>query len=74
MFQRYRRRPAEELYRTEEDPYELKNLAADRKYAKVKARLRAELDRWMKAQGDPGAAMDTPEALQANRKAGRSRP
>lgn len=72
LFQRYRHRPAEELYRTEEDPFELKNLADDPKYAKVKARLRAELDRWMQAQRDPGAAMDTPEALQANRKAARA--
>jgi len=70
MFLRYRRRPAEELYRSNTDVYELENLADRPEYAAVKARLRAELDRWMKSQNDPGAAMDTPEALAANRRAG----
>ena len=36
--------------------------------AGVKARLSAELDRWMDAQGDPGAALDTHEALEAARR------
>jgi len=73
MVNRFRRRPAEELYQSNEDAYELTNLAADPKYAKVKADLRAELERWMKEQGDPGMARDTMEALTANRKAGRRR-
>ncbi|NQT85782.1 heparan N-sulfatase, partial [bacterium] len=70
MFQRFRTRPAEELYRSNEDMYELDNLATDPKYASVKAELRAELERWMKEQGDPGAARDTMAALTANREAG----
>ncbi len=73
MFERYRRRPAEELYRTNEDIYELDNLAGDPKYAKVKAELRAELDRWMKAQGDPGAEQDTQAKYGANRNLGKKR-
>ncbi|MDP6633952.1 MAG: sulfatase [Phycisphaerae bacterium] len=60
LMDKFHNRPAEELYRVDEDPYEMNNLAADPKYADVKKRLRAELDRWMKTQNDPGAAMDVP--------------
>jgi len=69
---RFQNRPAEELYRVDADPYELKNLADNPQYAAVKKRLSAELQRWMKAQKDPGAALDSPEAYSANRKAGGS--
>jgi len=69
-FLRFRKRPAEELYRSNEDIYEVKNLADDPKHAAVKAKLRAELERWMKSQSDPGAARDTEAALAANRAAG----
>ena len=41
------------------------NLAADPKHAAIKARLSAELDRWMEEQGDPGAPQDTREAHRA---------
>ncbi len=51
---RYHTRPAEELYDLTADPWELKNLAADPARAKVLQGLRAELDAWMKAQGDKG--------------------
>jgi uncharacterized sulfatase len=68
MVKRYMHRPAEQLYNTAEDPYELTNLADDPALASVKARLSAELDRWMKAQGDPGAPQDTHEAIQAARR------
>jgi N-sulfoglucosamine sulfohydrolase len=47
-------RPAEELYDLESDPYEMKNLAGDPKYAAIKARLGKQLDAWMKQQGDKG--------------------
>lgn len=47
-------RPAEELYDVTADPWELKNLAASPKHAATKKRLSAELDQWMKAQGDDG--------------------
>jgi uncharacterized sulfatase len=67
LIKRYMLRPAEELYDTAADPYEMNNLNGDPKYSEVKTRLSAELDRWMTAQGDPGAALDTIEALQAAR-------
>ena len=67
LVKRYTYRPAEELYDTGADPYELNNLASDPQFAEVKTRLGAELDRWMTAQGDPGAAQDTHRAIQAAR-------
>ncbi|MEM6278391.1 MAG: sulfatase [Verrucomicrobiota bacterium] len=68
MIERYMRRPAEQLYHTLEDSYELENLAEDEGYAEVKARLRSALDAWMAEEGDPGAKVDTIEALSAARK------
>ena len=67
LLKRYTRRPAEALYRTSADPFEMENLAAESAHAEVKAELKAELERWMKQQGDPGAAQDSKEALQAAR-------
>lgn len=67
LVKRYTRRPAEALYQTSVDPYEMQNLAAETAHAEVKQKLKAELERWMKQQGDPGAAQDTNEALQAAR-------
>ena len=73
LIHRYMHRPAEHLYHTANDPYEMKNLADDPAYTDVKARLSAELDRWMKSQQDPGVALDTTEALQAVRRAATGR-
>ncbi|MGY8769638.1 MAG: sulfatase family protein [Pirellulales bacterium] len=67
LVKRYMHRPAEQLYLTAEDPYEMKNLANDPAHAAVKSKLSAELDRWLKSQNDPGAAQDTNEAIQAAR-------
>jgi uncharacterized sulfatase len=47
-------RPAEELYDLESDPYEVKNIAGSPEVAEVKVRLQAQLDAWMKQQGDKG--------------------
>lgn len=69
LIHRYMRRPAEQLYHTSEDPYEMMNLADDPLFADVKSRLSAELDRWMQSQKDPGIALDTKESLQAVRRA-----
>jgi len=71
LYDKYHHRPAEELYRVDEDPWEMNNLADKPQYAEAKERLRAELHRWMAEQNDPGAAMDDPEVHAANRKAGR---
>ncbi len=65
---RYMSRPSEQLYHTFEDTYELDDLARDDGYAEVKARLSDALDEWLKTESDPGAAVDTVEALQAARK------
>lgn len=55
---RYQHRPAEELYDAEADPWNTRNLVADTTFAPIKARLRGQLDAWMKAQGDQGQATE----------------
>ncbi|GAB5558514.1 MAG: sulfatase [Synoicihabitans sp.] len=67
LTKRLLRRPAEELYHTAHDPYELVNLANDPKFAAIKTELAQHLDQWMQEQGDPGAAMDTRDVHQAAR-------
>ncbi len=54
VVERYRRRPAEELYDLRADPLEVRNLASDPAHADVLAGLRKDLDAWMKSQGDEG--------------------
>lgn len=68
LIKRYMSRPAEQLYLTAEDSYEMENLADHPEYATVKARLSKALDEWMEDQEDPGKAVDTIEALQAARR------
>jgi len=65
LVKRYITRPAEELYHTADDPYEMTNLATEAKYAEIKQKLAAEMDRWLREQGDPGIPQDTHEAHQA---------
>ena len=67
LVKRYTRRPPEALYRTSSDPYEMVNLAGETAHEAIRGQLAAELDRWMEEQGDPGAAQDSAEALQAAR-------
>ena len=69
---RYTNRPAESLYDTAADPYELVDVSGDPAAAGVRETLAAELDRWLIDQQDPGLPQDTLEALQAAR-AGRHR-
>lgn len=64
---RYMRRPPEELYHSAIDVHERDDLSEDDGYGEQKARLSAALDAWMEAEGDPGAPVDTAEALQAAR-------
>lgn len=68
IVKRYMKRPAEQLYRTSEDPYEMVDLAGDPRYAKIKATLSRELDHWMHEQNDPGIPLDTREAHAAAKK------
>ena len=68
LVKRYMQRPAEELYHTAADPAEMNNLANNPEQATRKAKLSAELDRWLAAQGDPGIAQDSHEAHRAGQK------
>ena len=68
LVKRYMHRPAEQLYNTRKDPYELNDLIGSESHAEIKQRLSRELDQWMQSQGDPGSAQDTQEALSAARK------
>jgi uncharacterized sulfatase len=66
--QRYMRRPAEELYQLRDDPFELNNLAGDSDCDTIKTRLAKELERWMRSQRDPGAAIDTQSQWKASKR------
>jgi N-sulfoglucosamine sulfohydrolase len=45
-------RPEEELYATESDPHQLRNLAADPAHAETRLRLAQTLDLWIQQTGD----------------------
>lgn len=60
VVKRYSERPAEELYDLAADPSELHNLAADPKQATRLAAMRADLDGWMKQQGDTQTVFGNP--------------
>lgn len=47
-------RPEEELYNTQADPRETRNLAADPKYRKTIERMRARLRQWITETNDRG--------------------
>jgi arylsulfatase A-like enzyme len=53
------RRPAEELYDTHSDPYEVVNLAQDPQYAADLERLRDALDDWIDEVGDMGRVSES---------------
>ena len=55
---RYVHRPAVEFYDIKNDPWELNNLADDKKYATEIKRMTAVLHKWMEEQGDPGKELD----------------
>ncbi|ARN56328.1 sulfatase [Sedimentisphaera salicampi] len=67
LVERFTRRPAEQLYHTSEDPYEMNNLADNPDYSEIKNKLSDRLDKWMAQENDPGAPIDTMEALEAAR-------
>ena len=52
-------RPPEELYDLKNDPYELKNLAADPGFSEKLVELRARLDTWMEETGDEGRSPES---------------
>ncbi|MFV0378641.1 MAG: sulfatase [Mangrovibacterium sp.] len=55
---RYVTRPEIELYDTEKDPWELTNLASNRKMKPIINKMKKELFSWMREQGDTGKALD----------------
>lgn len=63
ILKRYHARPAEELYDLATDPAEQRNLAADPQHAAKLAGLRADLDAWMKSQGDTQKVFAEPRLL-----------
>ncbi|TWT67165.1 sulfatase family protein [Allorhodopirellula solitaria] len=68
LVERYQRRPAEELYHTASDPFEMQNLAGSDSTAEIQQELSEELDRWLQSQGDPGVEQDTWASLRAAQK------
>ncbi|MBZ4191949.1 sulfatase [Niabella sp. 3A5MI-3] len=60
LVERIAHRPALEFYDLKADPYELNNLAGQAQYGEQIRSYQSELLKWMKEQGDTGAAMDKP--------------
>ena len=63
LVRRYHARAAEELYDLSRDPEELHDLASDPQQARRVAEMRAELDRWMREQGDGSTVFAAPRLL-----------
>lgn len=59
----FQHRPAEELYDVVNDPLEMKNIADNPRYTKIKSGLKDKLLKWMKQQGDKGQQTEM-EALE----------
>ena len=57
------RRPAEELYDLEADPWETRNLATLPEHAATLRDLRAKLEEWMRATQDQGGTPETNPTL-----------
>jgi len=54
-------RPEEELYRTADDPDQVRSLVGDERYRKTLAELRAIMDRWQDVTGDSVPAKLSPD-------------
>lgn len=65
LVERFMKRPAEELYHTSADRFEMSNLAADPAHAATRKRLAAALDASLAEQQDPGVPLDTKQAHRA---------
>jgi arylsulfatase A-like enzyme len=63
IVKRYHARPAEELYDLKSDPHEQQNLATDPRHAARLKKMRAEVEQWMKQQGDKRTVYDPPRLL-----------
>ena len=58
------RKPDEELYDLQNDPYEINNLADSPKHQKTLNRMRGILDKWIKDTGDKGQFPEPESAIQ----------
>jgi uncharacterized sulfatase len=56
--EKYQHRPEFELFDVAADPLQMANLAGDAQYDPIVRELKAELDKWMDAQGDLGIATE----------------
>ena len=54
IVRRWVKRPEVEFYDTQQDPYELKNLAKDPEYVDLMKGMKKKLESWMAQQGDLG--------------------
>ena len=54
MVNRLRSRPQYQLYNLKQDPYELNNLAGNPEYSERIKKFKADIEAWMKQQGDNG--------------------
>lgn len=61
LVQRYRQRPAEELYDLKKDPWEQTNVAGQRAYSRMLAGLRERLREWRLDQGEDLSRIPMPE-------------
>ncbi len=58
----FNRKPVEELYDLQNDPYEEVNLATNPEYAEVKSRMKAAMHDWMRRHRDAGLLIE-PEMM-----------
>jgi len=63
IVRRYHARPEEELYDLGIDPHEQHNLAADPKYLARLKKMRVQLDKWLRDQGDQLKVYAAPRLL-----------
>ncbi len=63
ILKRYHQRPAEELYDLRADPGEQHNLASEPRHASRLKTMRAELESWMREQGDQRTVYNEPRLL-----------
>ena len=68
LVQRYMNRPAEALYHTASDPYELTNLIDQPEHAERVLEFKQALANWMSEQRDPGVELDSTKSHQAARR------
>lgn len=58
------RKPDEELYDIQKDPYEIRNLAGSPKHQKTLKKMRKILDKWIRETGDKGQFPEPESAIQ----------